>query len=150
MFLRSVCRGRSNIILFQGDIRHRGSGTCHTRPSGRPLLILPITSRQQRHNSLSALRGIRSAKECPRTRICISRLIWMNQGLNGELKPQLHATSESDQHVRYRALSHCWGGMSDLPFLKPSGVDELMAGIGFASLAESFQNAATMAHVLDF
>jgi hypothetical protein len=57
-------------------------------------------------------------------------------------------TTDEDIARLYCALSHCWGGASDILILKKSNIEELMVKIDSAALAKSFQDAITIAHAL--
>ncbi|KAG7294049.1 hypothetical protein NEMBOFW57_004111 [Staphylotrichum longicolle] len=89
---------------------------------------------------------------CRRTaqnKLLPARFIQILQGENGDFKPRLYATSEHDQNVPYCALSHCWGGVTDIPLLKWSTISDFtLEGISFSSLPKSFQDAVTMTHAL--
>ncbi|KAK4154088.1 heterokaryon incompatibility protein-domain-containing protein [Chaetomidium leptoderma] len=77
-----------------------------------------------------------------------ARFIQFDQEPSGQLQTRLYATTDSDQNVPYCALSHCWGGVTNIPLLKSSNIGEFMAGIDFASLPKSFRDAVIMAHTL--
>ena len=47
-------------------------------------------------------------------RLIPARYISIDNAEDGELKLKLQITSEEDRSAQYCALSHCWGGVTDV------------------------------------
>jgi len=60
---------------------------------------------------------------------------------------QLKTMREADRGTRYCALSHCWGGVSDIITLTSTTQPVLEAGVPTSALAKTFQDAAIVAAV---
>jgi hypothetical protein len=83
------------------------------------------------------------------TSIIAARYIKIREPSGGTgVETQLHLTTDEDIVRPYCALSHCWGGASDILILKTSNIKELMVMIDSTALAKSFQDAITITHAL--
>jgi hypothetical protein len=88
--------------------------------------------RVQRDSSLIAARYIKISKS--------------SGGSGIEIK--LYLTTDDDIGRPYCALSHCWGGASDILILRTSNIEELKVGIDIETLAKSFRDAVTITHAI--
>ncbi len=65
----------------------------------------------------------------------------------GDTSLRLHLTKNDAHSVKYCCLSHCWGGVTDIPQLK-ADISTLVAGIDIATLPRSFQDAVLITRQL--
>jgi hypothetical protein len=54
---------------------------------------------------------------------------------------RLRLTLDHKKQPKYCCLSHCWGGVTDIPLLKKETLSTFLAGIDISSLPRSFQDA---------
>lgn len=61
---------------------------------------------------------------------------------------RLQMTSPDDGGIRYCALSHCWGGATDILTLKQSNIDQLCSRVEYQDLPRTFQDATDAARAV--
>jgi hypothetical protein len=61
----------------------------------------------------------------------------------------LHVTQRRKKQLKYCCLSHCWGGVSDIPLLKQDTIAQFRKGIDITSLPRSFQDAILITRQLE-
>jgi len=49
--------------------------------------------------------------------------------------------SDRSQYIKYCCLSHCWGGVTDIPLLKNDTLNSFLSGIDITTLPWTFQDA---------
>jgi hypothetical protein len=49
--------------------------------------------------------------------------------------------SDRSQFIKYCCLSHCWGGVTDIPLLKTDTLNSFLSGIDITTLPRTFQDA---------
>ncbi len=83
-------------------------------------------------------------------RLIAARYIRIEYTEDGELKLKLklYTTSEEDRSVQYCALSHCWGGVTDILTLNSANIEDLKSHIDIRLLANSFKDAITLTKTL--
>ncbi|KAF7557651.1 hypothetical protein G7046_g6000 [Stylonectria norvegica] len=67
----------------------------------------------------------------------------------GDTSLRLHLTKGEEDSKTYCVLSHCWGGVTDIPLLKKNTVAQFVRGIDINTLPRSFQDAVLITRQLD-
>ncbi len=78
-----------------------------------------------------------------------ARFIRVSRTERDEISIRLHSVSNEDRDIPYCALSHCWGGATDILVLKSSNLKALEREIDMRLLAKTFQNAIALTHALE-